>query len=139
MGVTAVDLTSAGIEFFSPVSPSGSLLIQQHHRREVIEAGQGFFRLAHGNQILMNEKRTILTFQGHPEKDAETARLRMQDSSRWFGFSNRDEQDWARLDATIQLKHEGEIIWRRILEWAREPVAESEMQMGREPDCKSKM
>ncbi|KAK9414100.1 putative Glutamine amidotransferase domain-containing protein [Seiridium unicorne] len=139
MGVTPINLTDAGMDFFPHAPTTGSLLIQQHHRREVAEPGQGFFQLARENQVLMNERGTILTFQGHPEKDAETARLRMHDSTRWFGFSDMDEKHWAQLDAQIELEHEGHIIWQRILEWAREPVLESEMQMGRDPGRGSKI
>lgn len=139
MGVQAVDLTSEGVGFFSGVAKSSTLMIQQHHRREVVEPGQGFFALAHSNQILMNQQRTILTFQGHPEKDAQTARLRMHDSQRWYGFDSSHEKDWAKLDASIDLDHEGDIIWARILEWAREPPADAEMQMDREPNRASKM
>ncbi|KAF7518997.1 hypothetical protein G7054_g13245 [Neopestalotiopsis clavispora] len=141
MGVKAVNLTKEGMGFFPNIAKStnGTLMIQQHHRREVIEPGQGFSALAQSNQILMNQQRTILTFQGHPEKDAQTARLRMHDSQRWFGFGSSDEKNWADLDASLEMEHQGEVIWARILEWVREPTVDADMQMDREPNRKSKM
>ncbi|KAH6654541.1 class I glutamine amidotransferase-like protein [Truncatella angustata] len=132
IGVYDIKLTDPGMDFFPSSATAGSLLIQQHHRREVAEPGQGFVELAQNNQILVNEKRTILTFQGHPEKDAQTARLRMHDSSRWFGFDQQDEKAWAQLNAQIDLPHEGHIIWQRVLDWVREPLVESEVQMDRD-------
>lgn len=121
MGVATINLTEKGRDFFSEVSTLGSFRLQQHHRREVATAAPGFTQLAHGNQCLLNEEGTILTFQGHPEKDAETARLRMHDSSRWFGFDSLDEKLWAKLQAMIDMEHDGDIVWRRIMEWVREP------------------
>ncbi|KAI2642670.1 class I glutamine amidotransferase-like protein [Xylaria nigripes] len=127
MGVSSVNLTSKGREFFHEVATSKSFMLQQHHRREVDVAPQGFVHLAHRNQCLISESNTILTFQGHPEKDAETARLRLHDSNRWFGFDAfSDEKAWARLESLINSPHDGEMVWRRIFEWVRE----SSMQKG---------
>ncbi len=127
MGVATVNLTEKGRGFFSEASTLGSFRLQQHHRREVAVAAPGFRQLAHGNQCLLNEEGTILTFQGHPEKDAETARLRMHDSSRWFGFDSLDEKSWTKLQNMINMEHDGEMVWRRVLEWVRE--SESAMKM----------
>ncbi|KAI1866907.1 hypothetical protein JX265_007483 [Neoarthrinium moseri] len=132
MGVTTIELTDAGRQFFPHATSSGVLSIQQHHRREVALPGKGFRQLAFENQVLINEKNSILTLQGHPEKDAQTARLRMHDSMRWYGFDALDEKSWAKLDAQIESEHEGQIIWQRILEWVDEPVLGSGMRMGRE-------
>ncbi|KAH8673544.1 class I glutamine amidotransferase-like protein [Xylariales sp. PMI_506] len=120
MGVTSINLTDAGKNFFPHASPSGVLRIQQHHRREVAAAGKDFLQLAQGNQILINESNTILTFQGHPEKDAQTARLRMNDAIRWFGFDALDEKAWAKLEERLVMEHEGAAIWDRIFKWVRE-------------------
>ncbi|KAJ8125921.1 hypothetical protein O1611_g7716 [Lasiodiplodia mahajangana] len=74
------------------------------------------------NQCFLGESNAILTFQGHPEKDAETARLRLHDSMRWFGFDAlSDEKAWAHLEMLINTPHDGEMVWRRIFEWVQEP------------------
>lgn len=126
MGVASVSLTDQGRQFFHEAATSGSFKLQQHHRREVAVAGYGFTALAHGHQCFLSQSNAILTFQGHPEKDAETARLRLHDSMRWFGFDAvSDEKAWAQLEMLIQNPHDGEMVWRRIFEWAREPCTEA--------------
>lgn len=107
--------------------------IQQNHRREVAVPGEGFVPLAHGNQILLNERNTILTFQGHPEKDAEMPRLRMADPMRWPEFDAQSEKASARLEAQAGPAHDGQMVWERILRWVDEPgAAASGLSMGRE-------
>ncbi|CAJ2506259.1 Uu.00g003890.m01.CDS01 [Anthostomella pinea] len=123
MGVATVGLTEQGRQFFHEAAVPGCFKLHQHHRREVAAAPPGFAHLARGNQCLLNASNTILTFQGHPEKDAETARLRMHDSMRWFGFDAVDEKAWARLEQMIEMEHDGDMVWRRILDWVREPPA----------------
>ncbi|KAI0442217.1 class I glutamine amidotransferase-like protein [Xylaria telfairii] len=126
MGVASVNLTSQGRQFFHEVADSGSFRLQQHHRREVAAGPHGFTMLADSNQCFLSESNTILTFQGHPEKDAETARLRLHDSVRWFGFDAlSDEKAWAQLVLLINTPHDGEMVWRRIFEWVSEPRSET--------------
>ncbi|KAK5636630.1 hypothetical protein RRF57_012342 [Xylaria bambusicola] len=126
MGVASVELTEQGRAFFYEASLVGSFKLQQHHRREVAVAPLGFVPLAHGNQCFLSESNSILTFQGHPEKDAETARLRLHDSMRWFGFDAlSDEKAWAQLEMSIKTPHDGEMVWRRIFEWVQEPCSET--------------
>ncbi|OTB20391.1 hypothetical protein K445DRAFT_312839 [Daldinia sp. EC12] len=122
MGVANVNLTEAGRKFFPEAAALGSFKLQQHHRREVAVAPPGFVQLAQGNQCLLSENNMILTFQGHPEKDAETARLRLHDSMRWFGFdASLDEKAWIKLQEMVNMEHDGPAVWRRILEWLKEP------------------
>ncbi|KAJ8120740.1 hypothetical protein ONZ43_g2630 [Nemania bipapillata] len=125
MGVASVDLTSEGRKFFHEAAALGFFKLQQHHRREVVSRPHGFTALAHSNQCFLAVSNTILTLQGHPEKDAETARLRLHDSIRWFGFDAlSDEKAFASLEALINTPHDGEMVWRRIFQWIREPLAE---------------
>lgn len=122
MGVASINLTEAGRAFFPSAATLGSLRLQQHHRREVALAPPAFVHLAAGNQCLLSDSNTVLTFQGHPEKDAETARLRMHDTARWYGFDSlSDEKAWARLEAMIMAEHDGPDVWRRVLQWVWEP------------------
>ncbi|KAI1282349.1 class I glutamine amidotransferase-like protein [Xylaria sp. FL0933] len=126
MGVASVELTIKGRHFFHEAAALGSFKLQQHHRREVAVAPYGFTPLALGNQCFLSESNAILTFQGHPEKDAETARLRLHDSARWFGFDAiSDEKAWARLVMLMETPHDGEMVWRRVFEWVREPCSET--------------
>ncbi|KAI0480496.1 class I glutamine amidotransferase-like protein [Xylariaceae sp. FL0804] len=127
VGVATVDLTDRGREFFPSAAFRGSFRLQQHHRREVGVAAPGFYHLAQGNQCFLNTDNTILTFQGHPEKDSTTARLRMHDSLRWYGFDSLDEKAWTRLGRLMDMEHDGEMVWRRILQWVREPSAPTAM------------
>ncbi|KAK8064686.1 Class I glutamine amidotransferase-like protein [Apiospora phragmitis] len=123
MGVTSINLTEEGRKFFPHAAATGVLRLQQHHRREVTAAPAKFAPLAQGSQIFLNDNNTILTFQGHPEKDAQTARLRLQhDTPRWFGFdAAADEKAWARLEARIGTAHDGDAVWGRVVQWVREP------------------
>ncbi|XDG00616.1 hypothetical protein ABKA04_000231 [Annulohypoxylon sp. FPYF3050] len=122
MGVATVNLTEAGRRFFPEAATVGSFKLQQHHRREVAVPPPTFTQLAHGNQVLLNRTNTVLTFQGHPEKDGETARLRLHDSLRWYGFDAAiDEKAWIRLQELIFAEHDGPAVWKRILEWVWEP------------------
>lgn len=148
MGVATIDLTEAGRQFFffPEAAAAGSLRLQQHHRREVAAAAPAFAQLARGNQCLLSESNTVLTFQGHPEKDAETARLRLHDAARWYGLrmiddggdsdGALDEKAWARLEAMITAEHDGPAVWRRILEWVWEPPV---LGKGLEVDRLSRM
>ena len=114
-----IDLTTAGAKFF-PTAARKCLRIQQHHRREVSIMPKGFTELAHQRQCLVNEENTILTFQGHPEKDAQTARLRIADSERWFGTSLQDHHAVTCFVTALEREDDGKEIWRRILVWATE-------------------
>ncbi|KAJ9136818.1 Class I glutamine amidotransferase-like protein [Pleurostoma richardsiae] len=120
LGVTEVALTAAGHKFFPAPAGRAFLRVQQHHRREVAVAPAGFVELARGRQCLLNWGNTILTFQGHPEKDAETAKLRLADSERWFGTCLGDEVALEKLRGSMEVEHDGRWIWERVLQWARE-------------------
>ncbi|KAK7984789.1 copper/iron-regulated glutamine amidotransferase [Apiospora saccharicola] len=117
MGVTSINLTKQGRKFFPHAAATGVVRLQQHHRREVAAAPARFTPLAHGSQIFLNDNNTILTFQGHPEKDAQTALLRLHDTTQWYG----DEKASARIEAQIAMGHDGDAIWKRIMRWVREP------------------
>jgi GMP synthase-like glutamine amidotransferase len=122
LGVTEVKLTPHGQHFFALAGKGRTkvLRLQQHHRREVSVTPAGFIALSEDNQCLLNEKGTILTFQGHPEKDAEMAKLRIHDIERWFQLNVRDQAVVSEMFRRMELEDDGPAIWRRILEWAVE-------------------
>ena len=162
LGVTETRLTELGRRFF--FSPEGEkkevevLRLQQHHRRAVAPdkpPPKGFYELLEGNEALLSHSGTILTFQGHPEKDAETAKLRIRDAARWFnkqaasgrgvsdssagsstspgvGSSSEDsekEEERRALNEVIlkkmEMEHDGQMIWERVLRWAVRPASET--------------
>lgn len=130
LGVAEIELTHHGRRFFGVAAQPanrgvGSLRLQQHHRREVARMPKGFVPLASHNQCFVNEANTILTFQGHPEKDAETAKLRIHDAERWFGTDLYDAEAVEKLRSCMELEHDGELVWRRVLAWAAEAPSTS--------------
>lgn len=120
--MTEVKLTAHGQEFFTTAATGRSkvLRLQQHHRREVSVKPAGFISLSEANHCFINKKGTILTFQGHPEKDAETAKLRTKDIERWFQLNIRDQAVVSEVLRRMELEDDGANVWRRILEWVVE-------------------
>lgn len=122
LGVTEVKLTPDGQRFFLPGAKGRTkfLRLQQHHRREVSRMPSGFISLLEDNQCFINERGTILTFQGHPEKDSETAKLRIHDIERWFQLNIQDQSVVSEFMSRMELEDDGASIWRQVLEWAAE-------------------
>ncbi|KAM7200880.1 CAD protein [Naviculisporaceae sp. PSN 640] len=136
LGVTEAKLTCAGRRFFTfPASLSNgsgdnskppmknvkiNLRMQQHHRREVGSKPKGFHDLLAGNQSFLSYNNAILTFQGHPEKDGATAKMRVHDAARWFGTDVNDRRALDELVRKMELEHDGAEIWIRIFQWVRE-------------------
>lgn len=73
-----------------------------------------------GNECLVNRANTILTFQGHPEKDAETAKLRVWDAERWLGVDCADANAVGALERRMEARDDGMVVWERVLTWATE-------------------
>ncbi|KAK3357886.1 class I glutamine amidotransferase-like protein [Lasiosphaeria hispida] len=124
LGVTEAKLTPAGHRFFSRVAQSnnGLVRLQQHHRREVGTRPNGFHELLADHQAFLSHNNAILTFQGHPEKDARAAKLRIRDASRWFGTDLADQRAITDLVCQMEMQHDGAEIWERVLQWAGETV-----------------
>ncbi|KAK3369756.1 class I glutamine amidotransferase-like protein [Lasiosphaeria ovina] len=123
LGVTESKMTPAGRQFFVRGGQGGDgvVRLQQHHRRAVGVRPEGFHELLAGHQAFLSYNNAILTFQGHPEKDAETAKLRVKDAVRWFGTDLADKQAVEDLVWRMELQHDGPEIWERVLQWTREP------------------
>lgn len=116
IGVHTITLTSKGKEMF-PFEADGKLRIHEFHRREIKGTAEGFVPLAEGNQIFVNEKNTILTFQGHPELNAGLARELVGTTPAYMGL---DGEKKAGLMESAGLEHDGVKIWERILKWVKE-------------------
>ncbi|KAK0661684.1 class I glutamine amidotransferase-like protein [Cercophora samala] len=151
LGVTEAALTPLGQKFFGPrdhrhhqqhrASHHGKggkkvLSLQQHHRRALGTAPKGFHELLVGNQAFVSQNNAILTFQGHPEKDARCAKLRVGDAVRWYGLrkgsgsegeagsSESEEEErvtmLGRIQRDMERQHDGVEVWGRVLDWVRE-------------------
>ncbi|KAK4225052.1 class I glutamine amidotransferase-like protein [Podospora fimiseda] len=120
LGVTESKLTPSGTQFFSAIGQGGILRLQQHHRRAVGTPPRGFHELLAGNQSFLSHNNSILTFQGHPEKDARCAKLRIGDAMRWFGVELGDHAAMGRIQRDMERQHDGHEVWGRVLEWVRE-------------------
>ncbi|KAK4180200.1 class I glutamine amidotransferase-like protein [Triangularia setosa] len=112
------------------------LSLQQHHRRALGAAPKGFHELLVGNQAFVSHNNAILTFQGHPEKDARCAKLRVGDAVRWYslgkssgsegevGSSESEEEErvtiLGRIQKDMERQHDGVEVWGRILDWVKE-------------------
>jgi GMP synthase-like glutamine amidotransferase len=117
VGVTPIKLTSAGEAFYSSHLPSTERYnIHEFHQMEVKTPGKGFVALAYNNQCLVNAANTILTFQGHPEMDAELSKLLWEESN-YMGVDTAEKE---KLEIKINSSHDGLAIWKRILQWAGE-------------------
>ncbi|KAK0711859.1 class I glutamine amidotransferase-like protein [Lasiosphaeris hirsuta] len=124
LGVTEAKLTPAGQCFLPRVAQSnnGVVRLQQHHRRAVGTRPNGFHELLAGHQAFLSHNNAILTFQGHPEKDARAAKMRIRDASRWFGTDMADQRAITDLVCQMEMQHDGAVIWERVLRWVRETV-----------------
>ena len=123
-------MTPLGRRFFATGSSQNldgpqSLRLQQHHRRAVGARPSGFYELLAGNQAFLSHNNYILTFQGHPEKDAQAAKLRVMDAARWYGTNMADQGTVQDLVRQMELEHDGAEIWKRILRWTNETQCES--------------
>ncbi len=120
--MTEAKLTPAGKHFFPRLGGladgDGVVRLQQHHRREVGVRPKGFHELLAGHQAFLSYNNAILTFQGHPEKDARAAKMRVRDAARWFGTDMADRQAVSDLVCRMELQHDGAEIWGRVLQWA---------------------
>ncbi|KAK3295204.1 class I glutamine amidotransferase-like protein [Chaetomium fimeti] len=120
LGVTDAKLTPVGRRFFERQSGNGAVRLQQHHRRGVGTPPRGFYELLVGHQAFLSHNRAILTLQGHPEKDAHCAKLRVRDATRWFGVDEGDKAALLQFEMAMDREHDGPEVWDRIFEWARE-------------------
>nr|CDP31689.1 Putative protein of unknown function [Podospora anserina S mat+] len=154
LGVTEAALTPLGQKFFGSrdhhhhhqqqhrASTSHGkvgkkvLSLQQHHRRALGTTPKGFHELLVDNQAFVSQNNAILTFQGHPEKDARCAKLRVGDAVRWYslgknsvsegetGSSESEEEErvtmLGKIQRDMERQHDGVEVWGRVLDWVRE-------------------
>ncbi|KAK4188610.1 class I glutamine amidotransferase-like protein [Podospora australis] len=140
LGVTEAKLTPLGKRFFAsyPVEEKQGLVrLQQHHRRAVggNTPPNGFSELLAGNQAFLSHNGSVITFQGHPEKDAHCAKLRVRDALRWYGFDPAEkgaeaEEVLRQVERDMERQHDGAEIWAGVFDWVRGDVKGLEMGMG---------
>ncbi|KAH8897536.1 class I glutamine amidotransferase-like protein [Thozetella sp. PMI_491] len=141
LGVTEIQLTEGGREFFSrflePTSSlareSSALHIHEFHQRKVTRIPTGFTVLAADNQILLSNSENVLTFQGHPEMTGTLMKLLLtSSSSQESGYitlpsGEREEASFDKVVSAATKEHDGQKIWEAIFNWVRlkEQVGES--------------
>jgi hypothetical protein len=82
----------------------------------------------YGNQSFLSHNNTILTLQGHPEKDAQCAMLRLRDVTRWFGVEDGNQTALDRFKRAMERHHHGPEVWEKVLDWARDKRPKSGIQ-----------
>ena len=116
IGVTRTDWNEEGRKMFPG---SIKLYLHEFHRREIKYPAKGFVPLAEGNKAFINATNTILTFQGHPELNADSAKWLWATNPPYMEIS--EEQQAALASSTyLDSVHHGIWIWRRILTWVGE-------------------
>ncbi|KAH8422402.1 type 1 glutamine amidotransferase [Aspergillus melleus] len=73
-GIEDVKLTDAGKKFFSTRAGVTTYRLPEFHVREVARPGVGFVHLAESHEIFVDQENTVLSFQAHPEVQAELAK-----------------------------------------------------------------
>jgi GMP synthase-like glutamine amidotransferase len=116
VGVTPIILTDKGKKML-PFAGGDKLMIHEYHRREIKVPAKGFVALAEGNQMFMNERKTVWTFQGHPEMNAELAKSLLADTPAYMGVGGEEREE---LGRRMERWHDGVNIWKNILEWVGE-------------------
>ena len=116
IGVTEIELMDEGRKMLE-IQDEGKLQMHEFHRREIKAPAKGFVELAEGRQMFMNERKTIWTFQGHPELNEGLAKCMLRESSAYMGV---DGKEMEKLSKRMERKHDGVRIWKRILEWVAE-------------------
>jgi GMP synthase-like glutamine amidotransferase len=116
IGVVQLNLTAEGKKMY-PFATEGKIHMHEYHRREIKVPAKGFVPLAEGYQSFMNEAKTILTFQGHPEMNQGLAETNLRDAPSYMGVDDAKREVVAK---TIERSHDGVLIWKRILEWVKE-------------------
>ena len=113
-------LNERGKQFFPCTIEKGRYSVHQHHKREVKTAAKDFFALSDDFQTFINRSNTILTMQGHPEKNEVVAKLRVADAPRWLGFDPADTVRISEIEKSMELEHDGRNIWRRVVSWVHQ-------------------
>jgi GMP synthase-like glutamine amidotransferase len=113
IGVRQINLTDEGTKMF-PFAKGGHAKIHEFHRREIKVPPEGFDSLAEGNQVFLSETDTVLTFQGHPEMNADLAKSLLASSPAYMGVEEGQKEALAKNMESI---HDGVHIWQRILAW----------------------
>ncbi|KAF4300821.1 hypothetical protein GTA08_BOTSDO06940 [Botryosphaeria dothidea] len=118
LGITSLNLTKEGSEFFEFAKGKAVLDIHEFHRREITEQAPGFVPLAHRNQIFKSPDNRILTFQGHPEMTAAIVQAALAGSSEYTQrFSSKELEA---ISKRFEGKQDGVAIFDRILRWVGE-------------------
>ncbi|SPJ78242.1 related to P.aeruginosa anthranilate synthase component II [Fusarium torulosum] len=115
IGVETIALNSDGALFFN----AKSLNIHKNHEIAVADIGPHLSCLAPNNEVLLSKDNHILTFQGHPEMDADLSRLFVTTDDK----SPSPRPELSTNLRPIDTPHDGEVIFAAVMKWASENVA----------------
>ncbi|PYH76820.1 copper/iron-regulated glutamine amidotransferase [Aspergillus uvarum CBS 121591] len=118
-GLEDVRLTEAGRKFFACDENTTSYRLPEFHVREVAQPGDGFIHLAENHEMFVNQQNTVLSFQAHPEIEAEMAKqLLLEEDDVYNGRLSQQELEGhlTRLERPT----DGVRVLKRVVEWARE-------------------
>ncbi|RAL17385.1 uncharacterized protein BO97DRAFT_447765 [Aspergillus homomorphus CBS 101889] len=93
--------------------------IPEFHVREVAQPGMGFIHLAENHEMLVNQQNTVLSFQAHPEVQAELAKKMLLDEDDVYNGDLSQQELGAHL-AKLDRPTDGLKVLKRVVEWARE-------------------
>ncbi len=118
IGVRQMNLTAQGSRIFPFAIPkSRKIYIHEFHTREIRIPGHGFIPLAWGNKAFRNRANTILTLQGHPELDADSAKAVLDAT---IAPLELEEAQKAKFRKWMKREHDNMKVWESILAWVKE-------------------
>nr|WCD39069.1 glutaminase [Fusarium tricinctum] len=115
IGVENITLNSDGALLFE----AQSVNIQKNHEIAVADLGPHLSCLAPNNEILLSKDNRVLTFQGHPEMDADLSRLFVTTDDKSPSPRPEISTDLRPIDAP----HDGEAIFAVVMKWASQNEA----------------
>ncbi|GME33525.1 Acetate kinase [Neofusicoccum parvum] len=118
LGVTTINLTTEGSEFFDFAKEKAQVNVHEFHRRELAESAPGFVPLAEHNQIFKSPDNRILTFQGHPEMNAKLAQAILAEAPAYTKSFSAEQL--SAISERMEMGQDGVAIFERILRWVDE-------------------
>ncbi|OJD34814.1 gmp synthase [Diplodia corticola] len=118
LGVTTLDLTEEGSEFFDFAKGKAQVNVHEFHRRELAENAAGFVPLAANRQIFKSPDNRILTFQGHPEMNAKLAQAALADAPAYTQMFSAEQL--SEISKKMEREQDGVAIFERVLRWVDE-------------------
>ncbi|PYI11011.1 copper/iron-regulated glutamine amidotransferase [Aspergillus sclerotiicarbonarius CBS 121057] len=118
-GIEDVKLTEAGKKFFACVPGVTSYRLPEFHVREVARPGLGFVHLAENHEMFVNQEKTVLTFQSHPEVQPLLAKKMLLEEDDVYN-GNLSQLELENQLKRLEQPTDGLEVLRRVVEWVKE-------------------